>query len=224
MIRHQPPSRLRGFTLLEMLLAISLLVLLTGLAYGTLRIGVRGWEAADVQADHEDALRVGWPFLHQALEAARPEQDTTRNSVRFQGDQQSVSWVGELPAHFATGGPRALTLSIIQDPQQDRRQLQLSSQSLNTELASDETPQHAILVDDLATLEIHYYGPDTDGRANTWQSSWQQRRQLPMLIRIDISPVGTSAWPSLYAHPYLATASTATPVTPNTRNRPQEAE
>ena len=92
---NRRPHRIRGFTLLEMLLAISLLTLLAGLAYGTLRIGVRGWEAADAQADREDALRVGWPFLHQTLEGARPDLDPTSNTIRFDGD--------ELPIHSLIG-------------------------------------------------------------------------------------------------------------------------
>jgi len=213
MTPYRHSRRQGGFTLLEMLLAISLLVLLAGLAYGTLRIGVRGWETADAQADREDALRVGWPFLHQTLEGARIDLDPVSNSLRFDGDSQRLSWVGELPAHFATGGPRALTLSIEQDPQLDRRQLQLSSQLLNEEQAGSEQPQRAVLVDDLATLSISYYGLDADAASNRWQPSWQQRRSLPQLVRIDIAPSDAPPWPSLYAHPYLATPTVVEPDT-----------
>lgn len=192
-----------GFTLLEMLLAIALLVLLAGLAYGTLRTGVRGWEAADAQADREDALRVGWPFLHQTLEAARTERDPQRNAIRFDGDAAQLSWVAELPAHFAAGGPRLLTLTSADDPQGERRQLVLVSAPLDSETAGDDANQRAVLVDDLADIAIAYYGADDDG-APRWQSVWRERRNLPQLVRIDIQPTDQPAWPSLYAHPYLA--------------------
>lgn len=191
-----------GFTLLEMLLAISLMVLLAGLAYGTLRTGVRGWEASDLQADRQDALRVGWPFLHQTLESARPEHDPTSNTLRFDGDTVALSWVAELPAHFAAAGPRLLTLAAADDPRHDRRQLVLRSDPLAPDsTATDE--QRAVLVDDLAAVEIRYFGTDEDGTPR-WQSAWRQRRKLPQLVRVDIRPSDGPAWPSLYAHPYLA--------------------
>lgn len=196
--------RQAGFTLLEMLLAIGLLVLLAGLAYSTLRTSVRSWEAADTQADREDALRVGWPFLHQTLAAARAERDPDeRNAIRFNGDATQLSWVAELPAHFAAGGPRLLTLTTADDPRRDRRQLVLRSGSLDPDQVAVEDAQQAVLVDHLQEIVIQYYGADDDG-APRWQSVWQQRRSLPQLVRIDIRPADAPAWPSLYAHPYLA--------------------
>lgn len=200
--------RQAGFTLLEMLLAVSLLVLLTALAYATLRTGARGWEAANAQADREDALRVGWPFLHQALEAARPERIPGDTAVRFSGDAVQLSWVAELPAHFATGGPRLLTLAAGASDDGPRRLL-LVSRALDETVAAAEQPQQAVLVDELDDVDISYYGADDDG-APTWQASWLDRQSLPQLVRVQVQPADGPAWPALIAHPYLAGAPPAT--------------
>ena len=167
-----------------------------------LRTGVRGWEAADLQADRQDALRVGWPFLHQTLESARPERTPDANKLRFDGDAHSLSWVAELPAHFATGGPRLLTLAAAEDPGQGRRRLVLTSAPLAAEATAGDA-QRAVLVDDLADVEIRYYGAGDDGTPG-WQTNWQEQRTLPQLVQIDIRPADGPAWPALYAHPYLA--------------------
>lgn len=198
--RHQAA----GFTLLEMLLAISLLTLLAGLAYGTLRIGVRGWEAADVQADQGDALRVAWPFLHQTLEAARPLVAPERNRQRFDGERERLHWITELPVHFASDGPRALTLAVEDGAQPGRRQLVLISQAVDDTRQTDQDGQRAVLVDDIEQLGIAYYGPPADGGAAAWQQSWQERTTLPYLVRLDITPRDGARWPQLVAHPYLA--------------------
>lgn len=206
--------RAAGFTLLEMLLAISLMLMLAGLAYGTLRIGVRGWEAADDHAERGDALHVAWPFLHQTLEDARLYSGRDATHPSFIGTEQDLRWVSQLPAHFAQGGPRVLQLSVEQDHAHDRRQLVLRNYSLDAESDAatasgterDDTRQRAVLVDDLATLKIAYYGvPQSETRgAPLWQDSWQQRDVLPLLVRVDITPQDAEPWPSLYAHPYLA--------------------
>lgn len=197
-------TRQRGFTLLEMLLAISLLVLLAGLAYGTLRLGVRGWESAGAQVDRGDAMRVGWPFLHQSLEAALPLLDPRTRKVRFDGDQGQLSWVGELPAHFAGVGPRQLSLQLEDDPNGDGRQLILRSRPLDDD-TDDADTQRAVLVDQLAQLSIQYYGAGDGGHG--WHDQWHAQRTLPQLVRIDIQPSDQPAWPSLIAHPYLAATS-----------------
>lgn len=199
-----------GFTLLEMLLAISLLTLLVALAYGTLRLGIRGWEAASNEADQGDALRVSWPFLHQSLEAAQAEPDPLGRSIRFDGTAKALTWVGELPAHFSSGGPQLLTLSVQRDEKNERRrQLVLSSQALDIPAGTAITPQKAILVDDLAGLAIDYYGASGTGNPS-WRSAWQTQRVLPQLIRVRVTPRHKMAWPLLMAHPYLAVPPSGT--------------
>jgi general secretion pathway protein J len=203
----------RGFTLLEMLLAIVLLLVLAGLAYGTLRIGMRGWEAADAHADQGDALRVAWPFLHTTLENAHPFAGHNLNLQSFAGSGREIRWISALPAHFAAAGLRLLVLRIEQDPDHQREQLVLRNFSIDvasedSDIAADTTAaadqQRAVLVDDLAGLSIAYYGIAEGARTPSWQDSWAQRNTLPQLIRIDIEPSDAAPWPSLYAHPYLA--------------------
>jgi len=196
-----------GFTLLEMLLAVSLLALLSGLAYGTLRLGVRGWEAADDHAGRGDALRVAWPFLHQSLENTRPLTISDGSTLHFSGDAGQLSWAAELPAQFDSGGPRLLTLAV--DHHDGRRRLLLRNDPLDGNQDDATAPaQQAVLVDDLASVKIAYYGAgDSDGQGNAqWQYSWRQRRTLPQLVRLDIAPRDGMPWPTLYAHPYLAGA------------------
>jgi general secretion pathway protein J len=197
--------RARGFTLLEMLLAISLLVLLAGLAYGTLRIGVRGWETAAEHADQGDALRVAWPFLHQALEDAQPLAGADGQPL-FNGDGDMLSWAAALPAHLALGRPQQLSLRAEPQPGARWPQLVLSYTDLASEVENrmPDDPREAIIVDELAGLEIRYFGRLPQDGTVGWQDSWRDRADLPLLVRLDVTPAEGLPWPSLFAHPRLA--------------------
>lgn len=199
--------RQRGFTLLEMLLAIGLLVLLAGLAYGTLRIGVRGWEASDSHAQSNDELRVGWPFLHQTLEDAQPLADEEGEAL-FSGTGDSLQWAAELPAHLASGGAQRLRLRIDDPAGRQWPRLRLSYSDLlqpDDDVAGSDR-RSATLVEQLAGLQIRYFGAPPQGGDLTWQDDWQARNALPQLVRIDVTPANAEPWPSLFAHPRLAAA------------------
>jgi prepilin-type N-terminal cleavage/methylation domain-containing protein len=196
-----------GFTLLEMLLAIGLLVLLAGLAYGTLRIGVRGWEASDTHAQSNDELRVAWPFLHQTLEDAQPLADDEGQAL-FSGTGDSLRWAAELPAHLASGGPLRLRLRIDDAAGGRWPSLRLSYRDLLSpdDDGAEGDRRSATLVEQLARLQIRYFGAPPQGGDLTWQDDWQSRNALPQLVRIDITPANAEPWPSLFAHPRLAGA------------------
>jgi len=57
----------RGFTLVELLIALSLIGLITLLLFSGLRLGTRAWEGVETTADRTAELRVARNFLERAL-------------------------------------------------------------------------------------------------------------------------------------------------------------
>lgn len=193
--------RQQGFTLLEMLIAISLLSLLAGLAYSTLRIGVQGWESADRKIDQGDSLQVGWPYLHQLLESARPVVAQQSGKAPFRGTASRISWIAHLPSHLAEGGEHWLDLYTTLDETSGEPQLLLAYHIGDDANQEPDFNRQAVLVDRLEHLQLSYFGPTASGQTADWQSDWQQRNDLPLLIRIDIRPTDAAAWPTIYARP-----------------------
>lgn len=194
----------RGFTLVEMLIAISLLTLLAGLAYGTLRTGIRSWDVANLRAERGDALKVAWPYLHRTLQTARPVRATQTDQVRFDGGTQELVWITELPSHLAGSGARQVRLYSHREPGSDTPQLRLSHHDLEATSFDAADNQQAVLVERLQQLQLQYYGPPEGGGAAAWHDEWLQRDRLPTLVRIAIQPVGERPWPTLYARLRLA--------------------
>lgn len=216
--RHQ------GFTLLEMLVAISVFGLLVSMVYGMLRLGSRGWEAGDERIDQTDTMRIGWTFLQRALNNARDtkNQNEDEKGVHFFGTDKELEFVADMPAYLGTGGLHVVSLSIMDavlDKDQEGPEQKLVLQRVplleyDTELSDDQI-QRAVLVDQVDSLKIDYYGTPGDGGvsrkddAPEWHDEWKEASTLPVLVRIAVHPYGRDPWPILVAHPQLGSGRKA---------------
>lgn len=89
-----------GFTLIEVIIALSLSALLLGVLTAGMRTVVDQWQ--DSSSPFEDQLDTSLVFLQveQALLGATPhgyvDQDTLERNVYFQGSSDSIAWVSTI--------------------------------------------------------------------------------------------------------------------------------
>ena len=70
----------QGFTLLEILVAITLLGLLMAALFGGVRLGVRAWEASGTRLDNDTRLTAVQDFLRDRLTQARGSEASAATS------------------------------------------------------------------------------------------------------------------------------------------------
>lgn len=209
----------RGFTLLEMLVAIMVFGLLVSMVYGMLRIGSRGWEAGGERIEETDAMRIGWTFVQRALNNARAVESLKEDGegVHFIGTEQALEFVADMPAYLGSGGLHVVSLSVEDaelDPEREgpARRLVLRRVPLldyGTE-SGEQLQQSAVLVDQLDSVKMAYYGEQQDARAARgpdqpaeWHYEWAESPSLPVLVQIAVQPYAGTPWPILIAHPQL---------------------
>lgn len=203
----KPQQRSKGFTLVEMVIAISITALLISLAYGGLRMGIRSYEASREHSDQLDAMRIGWQFMQNALAGARPIADPLqqRPGSLFIGEHNSLTWVADMPSYLGLGGLYVISLEKTQTrPQQLLLKRTLLSEYRQRNTANNE--QTAILVDDLSEIELRYFGREEAQLPMRWHQSWLDKDTLPSLIEIRINEQNGRVWPLMIAHPRLSEA------------------
>ena len=197
----------RGFTLVEMLVAISVAALLVSLVYGAVRVGQRSADALDERIEGAEVMRIGWQYLHGALTRARPVLDPTRDEdpSGFHGNAERLSFIADMPAYVGVGGLFRIRLGVADIA--EGRQLLLSRERFDplTEQAPEASPEKAVLVERLDHLMIAYYGQQDADDDPAWHAAWDGPHTLPNLVRIDIKPAGGRAWPVLMARPLTGT-------------------
>jgi general secretion pathway protein J len=106
----------RGFTLLEVLLALTIVAAVLALAFGGLRIGLAAWRQGEDRAERLDHARNLQLVLVKAIAGTHPYRGQARPVeqplVLFWGEPDAVSFVTVTPP-FPSGIPAAYTAVTI---------------------------------------------------------------------------------------------------------------
>jgi general secretion pathway protein J len=90
-----------GFTLVEVVLAVSILAVVALLATAALRVGLRAWEAGQRQVDAQQETRAVIELISETLEGAYPYLASPRSAqkrpVLFEGRADEVRFVTTAP-------------------------------------------------------------------------------------------------------------------------------
>lgn len=192
-----------GFTLLEMLISVSILALIFALMAGGLRFGGAVWERAQRdQADKTDApiaqnlLR---RQLSQILPRVRPDRKREK-FLAFDGERDRVRFVGAPPAHLGKPGQYLITISL--DGMEKQKRLVMSWRRLAADLSdySQERPEDSvILADSVSQGWFSYFGEGCRRDIRRWHDTWTDCGSLPELVKIALTLDQESpfAWPDL---------------------------
>lgn len=196
----------RGFTLLEMLIAMTLLGLLMLGLFGGLRLGARVWEAGDARAADRTRIEAVQRFIRTYLGQARPlaaADATGDDRVAFIGRIDGLDFSATLPAHLSAGGFEHVALSFANLG--GVRGLVLRhgplrrSEDGRAELARSDEAESAMLLGDVEAVEFSYYGARDGDDDAEWTDRWDDEQQLPFLVRIRIGFAASDRriWPEL---------------------------
>ncbi|HXV22665.1 MAG TPA: prepilin-type N-terminal cleavage/methylation domain-containing protein [Alphaproteobacteria bacterium] len=200
MIRGSDSS---GFTLVELLVATTLLALLSVILFGGLRFGARAWESGGDSIERTGEIEAVQELLRRTLvEAVAPEHSGTTSQTAFAGASSQVAFYAPMPRHVGLGGFGRYALWLDQTGQ-----LLLGWEPRRPErkLGIPVAGEPAAILQNLQGLRISYYGAGEPGEAPAWQAEWESNA-LPLLIRIDVAFADADArrWPELIIAPRLA--------------------
>lgn len=176
-----------GFTLLELLVSITIFALLMVVLIGALQLGSRQVGRLTGQVDRSSQVALAQNFLRAQLGAAQPIVTSTPDSkiVQFTGDPQRIDFVALGPESLPSGGLQVLSVGIREAPNGTTEQLVVSRRPLREDPdAPPEAEAPTVLLDGLRSATFVYYGPAAANDDADWQTDWQNMEYLPLLVRL----------------------------------------
>ena len=198
----QSPPRKSGFTLLEVLIALVLFSFILIMLYTSLYSTGRSWRVSDIQARDTDDKRLVLSFLRKQIEQAIPiiRIGETENRVVFQGDDSSLLYVSNLPAHHAGSGVHLLRLGMEQD-ELALKYLPLTRGNAMFEEDIFTDAEEISLVKNVKAIDLDYFGRDGPDTEPYWRDEWDNKERLPELIRFQVVTDEQDQWPELLIAP-----------------------
>lgn len=200
---HCSAQGMAGFTLMELLVAMTLLGLVMVLLTGGIRFGARVWERSEAQGSHTDTIRVAQEFLRRQLSRAYPlfVTDPTNPHVEFSGNEDSMALLTTAPQAFSQ--PGRIRLRIASTKNANSADLIIAMQD---ELAkNDSFGETQTLVRGFESLSFSYFGTLPRDKEPSWHHDWTDARTFPLLIRVEGRfPLGDERkWPDLVVAPRI---------------------
>jgi len=179
----------RGFTLLEVLMAVMLLALLLAGAYGGIRTSIRAMHSGELMIERIDRVRTVQEFLRHQLSRIMPlaYDQTPNGSFVFEGDRGLMRFVAPMPGYLSHGGPYVQTLALTRGDGGMR--LVFSGAMLNgfdvkEEKAAERDP--VVLIDHIREGAFAYRRIDEQGELGPWTDSWDDPSLTPLMIQISL--------------------------------------
>lgn len=203
-----PQSTLhRGFTLIEVLVVMSLLSLIMVAMGSSLRTMVQTETRVDERLQRIDEMRVVNNFLRQIL--GRIDLIKINNSsaamgptIQFAASASSISWVGIMPARHGAGGRYFFRLSSEETLAGKALVLRYIPWSMQTDFPEWAQGERRILVRGSTDFKVEAEGLPIDIQATpadwprAWQLGWSVKDAIPQRLRLTwADQKGT--WPPL---------------------------
>jgi len=195
----EPTSQSRGFTLLELLVALLLLSLIFLLLTSGLQFGTRAWNAGQEEPNSTSEVVAVQQLLRRELSEARPliieATRTAHRHVFFVGNQNSVRFIAPVPEHLGVGGLYEVALYLTDDGGSTNR-LEMSWRLFRG--AEGSEVRRVALLDKVAQIQFSYFGRPLLQEPPRWYDDWQNLESLPDLIRMQVTLSGSKqVWPEL---------------------------
>ena len=179
----------RGFTIIEIMVAMAIFVMIVAAVYSSWMAIVRGAVSGRKAAAAVQRSRIAVRTLEDALTSVRAFASDVQyySFVGENGDDASLSFVAKLPESFPRSGRfgsfdvRRVTFSL-ESGADSGRQLVLRQQPVLMDMDIDEKEHPIVLEKDVKAFELQFW----DVNSSDWLDDWAQTNQLPLMVKIKL--------------------------------------
>jgi len=189
----------KGFTLIEVLIAMTLLSIMVMLLFGSLKICADSWEKGESKITDVNEIAVVYNFFQGHLSVAKPlwknlaEQEKT---FYFQGRAQSLQFVSAFPASAGRAGLQLFSLDLLEEDNVQYINVTLTPIVPAAE-GEERQKEEVTLINHVSDFSLAYFGSEDGVSAGTWTEEWLNKEVLPRLVKININLESGVYWPEI---------------------------
>jgi len=191
----------QGFTLLEILLAFSLLSLLFLGLFSSFHTAAKSWEVANFRMEKTSDRRLISEFLRRQLSqmmVVRIKDNEGIGIYAFEGDDRFVRFASPLQPFRDKGGIYLVELSAVSGKK--GKTLELRYVPYRPELTWDDALREAnpvLIYEGFKQVKFDYFGSENSEETPEWESEWLDQPHYPLLLKLTLRDQSGQSWPEL---------------------------
>jgi general secretion pathway protein J len=192
-------NRQRGFTLLELLVALVIAGLLMVTLTQGMRAGLRAWSVEGRVSQSSGGIEATDHALRQLIARMLPGETRSRDPPLI-GTPHSVSFVTTLPEGFGARSTDEADVTLQVSP---AHRLELRWRPhYRRWIATAPAPASITLMENVESIDIAFFHAPLGPQQGRWVSAWSER-DLPALVRVRVkfAPDDPRHWPDLVMAP-----------------------
>ncbi len=182
----------RGFTLLELMLSLTILGVVLLIIFGALRVGTRAWEKGEKDVTVHQRQRAVLGLLSQQIASACIyEIKMGDDAFFFKGSEDAMEFVSRSPiVPGALTGVVFVKYMIQEGGGDGKKQLKLYEKDAGflkeEDLESQSEEDLFTLIPGIQDLQFEYLKGSKDKNETDWQASWDPSEEegLPLAVKI----------------------------------------
>lgn len=217
----------RGFTLVELQVALLLVAMIAVLLVGALQLSASTWNKVTERQDTVEQRYLIAQFLRRHIANARFDRVRTGEGAvisSFLGDRQQLHFVAPFPLYRNSGDLYWWTLKLVEEEQNTSLVLEylpfnaqqtvdtLADGSIEIRDAVENTlygmePVQLVVSETVEVLQLDYFYREDDEPA-TWVDIWEGGSETPLVVRLRLAELAPDQellwWPELVVSPRFA--------------------
>ena len=195
-------KRSAGFTLIELVVAMTILGVMMLLLYSGLTFGLRSWDAGDAVGRASADRRIGEAFLRRELGELFPMRfkDAAKLRVAFEGKRDTLRFVSSRPAGVSQGGLSLVAVDVAGDARSGQRHL-VMRRAMPDDAAENfdpvENAETTILLTGVDSVTFSYFGAENDFTDPKWLDEWTFDTRIPQMIRVQVKRLDGTEMPEM---------------------------
>ena len=197
--RRVDAGKRSAFTLVELLVVVSLLALVIGVVGASLAAGIRAWQVAKTFGAAEAQAMVGTRILKRDVRST-----FTFYAIPFKGSRQAMSFPAIIDVRPQDENPAPRLGSVSYRYNRYNRTLERQAAAFASEVVPPVKERESLIreVDDL----VIRYGEIGEGGL-TWESEWDNTTNHPEVVEVELT-IATDAEPLLIRETIVAPVPT----------------
>ena len=191
---HPAHKASKGFTLLELMIALAIVGLIVVIIFGSLRIGVRAWEKGEKDVASRQRERIVLDLIKRQLASIclQPVMSEGQQPFFLKGDNKAMEYVSQIPIVPGNEFGMVYVKYVVQQEKgDDRERLMFFEKNIalfdkKTDLDNLDEDAFLELFPAVQGIGFEYIKAQTGQETSEWQEAWdpETEKGFPRAVRI----------------------------------------